>query len=131
MCRRLQSLFKVVNQKFMLTKVGSEVLSQEQLDDKDIGPFIRWKINGMGPTCKEISAISPVIKGYWAIRDSIVIDDGIIKRSSDGKTYLQIIPNRKHWKGSYSVNRKISDVVYRIQKYPQKKIKVVHRDDRS
>lgn len=41
-----------------------------------------------------------VIKDYWAIKDSIVIDDGILTRkweSSDGKTYLRhiILPSKK------------------------------------
>ncbi|KAJ8983161.1 hypothetical protein NQ317_016260 [Molorchus minor] len=63
-------------------------LCEEQQKDEDIKPFIAWKEEGTRPEWKDISNKSTTLKGYWAIWDSLIVEDGILKRlweNTDGK----------------------------------------------
>ncbi|KAJ8975435.1 hypothetical protein NQ317_005471 [Molorchus minor] len=63
-------------------------LAEEQQKDEDIKPFITWKEEGTRPEWKDISNKSTTLKGYWAIWDSLIVEDGILKRlweDTDGK----------------------------------------------
>ncbi|KAJ8967972.1 hypothetical protein NQ317_003326 [Molorchus minor] len=63
-------------------------LREEQQNDVDIKPFIAWKEEGTRPEWKDISNKSTTLKGYWAIWDSLIVEDGILKRlweNTDGK----------------------------------------------
>ncbi|KAJ8977260.1 hypothetical protein NQ317_003961 [Molorchus minor] len=63
-------------------------LAEEQQKDEDIKPFITWKEEGTRPEWKDISNKSTTLKGYWAIWDSLIVEDGILKRlweNTDGK----------------------------------------------
>ncbi|KAJ8973385.1 hypothetical protein NQ317_012101 [Molorchus minor] len=63
-------------------------LAEEQQKDEDIKPFIAWKEEGTRPEWKDISNKSTTLKGYWAIWDSLIVEDGILKRlweNTDGK----------------------------------------------
>ncbi|KAJ8980210.1 hypothetical protein NQ317_002224 [Molorchus minor] len=70
-------------------------LREEQQKDEDIKPFITWKEEGTRPEWKDISNKSTTLKGYWAIWDSLIVEDGILKRlweNTDGKeTRKQIV----------------------------------------
>ncbi|KAJ8971472.1 hypothetical protein NQ317_001249 [Molorchus minor] len=55
-------------------------LCEEQQKDEDIKPFIAWKEEGTRPEWKDISNKSTTLKGYWAIWDSLIVEDGILKR---------------------------------------------------
>ncbi|KAJ8974331.1 hypothetical protein NQ317_002514 [Molorchus minor] len=79
-CRRTA----VVNDDNWETKKFAE----EQQKDEDIKPFIAWKEEGTRPEWKDISNKSTTLKGYWAIWDSLIVEDGILKRlweNTDGK----------------------------------------------
>ncbi|KAJ8981436.1 hypothetical protein NQ317_015638 [Molorchus minor] len=63
-------------------------LREEQQNDVDIKPFIAWKEEGTRPEWKDISNKSTTLKGYWAIWDSLIVENGILKRlweNTDGK----------------------------------------------
>ncbi|KAJ8981859.1 hypothetical protein NQ317_017537 [Molorchus minor] len=63
-------------------------LCEEQQKDEDIKPFIAWKEEGTRPEWKDISNKSTTLKGYWAIWDSLIVENGILKRlweNTDGK----------------------------------------------
>ncbi|KAJ8976974.1 hypothetical protein NQ317_004006 [Molorchus minor] len=60
----------------------------DEKKDEDIKPFIAWKEEGTRPEWKDISNKSTTLKGYWAIWDSLIVEDGILKRlweNTDGK----------------------------------------------
>ncbi|KAJ8914343.1 hypothetical protein NQ315_011331, partial [Exocentrus adspersus] len=200
----------------------TDTLAREQREDPDVGDIAQWKIEGKErPAWQEISNRSPTFKGYWALWDSLAIENNLLKRvwetyrsavhESTGRTpasvvfgaelrlpidlisdrpkeeegvdnYLSRLQDRlrlthtevrqklklesdrmktrydlrantggfqvgekvwlynpkrtkgkspklqKSWEGPYTVVTRLNDVVYRIQKNPQAKMKVVHID---
>ncbi|KAJ8914843.1 hypothetical protein NQ315_014856 [Exocentrus adspersus] len=201
---------------------GADTLAREQREDPDVGDIVQWKIEGKErPAWQEISNRSPTFKGYWALWDSLAIENNLLKRvwetyrsavhESTGKTPASVLfgaelrlpidlisdrpkqkegvdnyishlqdrlklthaevrqkmriesdrmktrydlrantggvqvgekvwlynPKRtkgkspklqKSWEGPYIIVTRLNDVVYRIQKNPQAKMKIVHID---
>ncbi|KAJ8912680.1 hypothetical protein NQ315_011039 [Exocentrus adspersus] len=200
----------------------TDTLAREQREDPDVGDIAQWKLESKErPAWQEISNRSPTFKGYWALWDSLAVENNLLKRvwetyrsavhESTGKTpasvvlgaelrlpidlisdrpkeeegvdnYLSRLQDRlrlthtevrqklklesdrmktrydlrantggfqvgekvwlynskrtkgkspklqKSWEGPYTVVTRLNDVVYRIQKNPQAKMKVVHID---
>ncbi|KAJ8914139.1 hypothetical protein NQ315_016217 [Exocentrus adspersus] len=80
---------------------GADTLAREQREDPDVGDIAQWKIEGKGrPAWQEISNRSPTFKGYWALWDSLAIENNLLKRvweSPDGKerNYQTILPRKR------------------------------------
>ncbi|KAJ8914093.1 hypothetical protein NQ315_014289 [Exocentrus adspersus] len=76
-------------------------LAREQREDPDVGDISQWKIEGKErPAWQEISNRSPTFKGYWALWDSLAIENNLLKRvweSPDGKkrNYQTILPRKR------------------------------------
>ncbi|KAJ8915667.1 hypothetical protein NQ315_000599 [Exocentrus adspersus] len=195
----------------------TDTLAREQREDPDVGDIAQWKIEGKERQAwQEISNRSPTFKGYWALWDSLAVENNLLKRvwemhESTGKTPASVVfgaklrlpidlisdrpkkeegvnnyishlqdrlklthaevrqkmriesdrmktrydlrantggfqvgekvwlynPKRtkgkspklqKSWEGPYIVVTRLNDVVYRIQKNPQAKMKILHID---
>lgn len=90
-----------------LTKINSddtwnsENLGKDQDSDEDIGPIKNLIENGLNrPSWNEISQKSETYKSYWAQWNSLIVEDGIMKRvweSNDGKEkrHQTVVPQRK------------------------------------
>ncbi|KAJ8911778.1 hypothetical protein NQ315_008831 [Exocentrus adspersus] len=80
---------------------GADTLTREQREDPDVGDIAQWKIEGKErPAWQEISNRSPTFKGYWALWDSLAIENNLLKRvweSPDGKerNYQTILPRKR------------------------------------
>ncbi|KAJ8915311.1 hypothetical protein NQ315_014819, partial [Exocentrus adspersus] len=80
---------------------SADTLAREQRDDPDVGDIAQWKIEGKErPAWQEISNRSPTFKGYWALWDSLAIENNLLKRvweSPDGKerNYQTILPRKR------------------------------------
>ncbi|KAJ3645617.1 hypothetical protein Zmor_023259 [Zophobas morio] len=65
-------------------------LKREQEADDIIGPILKWKEEGVErPGWAELSDQSPSLKALWAQWDSLVMENGLLKRkweSPDGRT---------------------------------------------
>ncbi|KAJ8912736.1 hypothetical protein NQ315_016691 [Exocentrus adspersus] len=79
----------------------TDTLAREQREDPDVGDIAQWKIEGQErPACQEISNRSPTFKGYWALWDSLAVENNLLKRvweSPDGKekNYQTILPRKR------------------------------------
>ncbi|KAJ8951545.1 hypothetical protein NQ318_020418 [Aromia moschata] len=166
----------------------SENVLKDQENDPNLKPIVNWKKEDRKPTWEEVSRYSPIVKSYWAQWNSLVLNDGLLKRvleKSDGddvagEDYVSTLrqrmddihervrsniqgasdrmketydinandgryqpgnhvwlynPQRRRglspklqssWEGPYEVVTRINDVVYRIQKLPRGKPRVVH-----
>jgi hypothetical protein len=86
-----------INKDELLFKIWTkEELRTKQVEDPDIRQIMEWKINGR-PEWKDISAMSPVTKSYWAQWASIAVVDGILYRRSEDASgrevkYLYLTP---------------------------------------
>ncbi|KAJ8911365.1 hypothetical protein NQ315_011658 [Exocentrus adspersus] len=80
---------------------GADTLAREQQEDPDVGDIAQWKMEGKErPAWQEISNRSPTFKGYWALWDSLAIENNLLKRvweSPDGKekNYQTILPRKR------------------------------------
>ena len=64
-----------------LTNVASMQIIDAQKGDSNIGPIIRWMMEGNGrPEWTSVSACSEVTKIYWAQWDSLVMKQDILYR---------------------------------------------------
>ena len=76
-------------------------LKEDQLEDKDIEPFLQWKTdNRPRPKWGDVSDKGVTFKALWAQWDSLVIEDGLLKRtweSADGKQIKKqlVVPRKK------------------------------------
>lgn len=55
-----------------------ESLRAAQLDDPDIGLLIQWKTKNRRPQGKEVSSLSPTLKGYLVQWDSLYLRDNVL-----------------------------------------------------
>ncbi|KAJ8914968.1 hypothetical protein NQ315_002492 [Exocentrus adspersus] len=64
-----------------------------------ISGIMTWKIEGKErPAWQEISNRSPTFKGYWALWDSLAIENNLLKRvweSPDGKKATTVLPRKR------------------------------------
>ncbi|KAJ8911691.1 hypothetical protein NQ315_017143 [Exocentrus adspersus] len=80
---------------------SADTLARKQRDDPDVGDIAQWNIEGKErPAWQEISNRSPTFKGYWALWDSLAIENNLLKRvweSPDGKerNYQTILPRKR------------------------------------
>ncbi|KAL1446972.1 hypothetical protein WDU94_014038 [Cyamophila willieti] len=87
-----------VNRMFQSNSVWSnQEIRKSQREDKDIAELILWKEKAERPTWKDVVHHSAATKSYWAQWDSLVLEDGVLKRkweSADGKTcnYQILLP---------------------------------------
>ncbi|KAJ8910597.1 hypothetical protein NQ315_003967 [Exocentrus adspersus] len=85
-----------------IIKKSRPLLSPEkQREDPDVGDIAQWKIEGKErPAWQEISNRSPTFIGYWALWDSLAVENNLLKRvweSPDGKerNYQTILPRKR------------------------------------
>lgn len=60
---------------------------KDQEEDPDLKVVLGWKRTGRRPSWNEIAHLSPTLKTYWAQWNSLVIEDGVLRRvleSADG-----------------------------------------------
>ncbi|KAJ8951777.1 hypothetical protein NQ317_010590 [Molorchus minor] len=55
-------------------------LAKKQQNDEDVKLFIAWKEEETRPEWKDVSKKSTILKGYWAIWDSLNAEGGMLKR---------------------------------------------------
>ncbi|KAJ8945882.1 hypothetical protein NQ318_002723 [Aromia moschata] len=68
-------------------RTDSEKVLRDQENDPNLKPIVNWKKEGRKPTWEEVSRYSPTVKSYWAQCNSLVLNDGLLKRvleKSDG-----------------------------------------------
>ena len=76
-------------------------VSKEQDEDPDLKQIKQWKLSGQGrPTWQDVAPMSKNIKTYWAQWDSILVDNGLLKRAlenteGDQRRLQLIIPKSK------------------------------------
>ncbi|KAJ8910954.1 hypothetical protein NQ315_014960, partial [Exocentrus adspersus] len=75
---------------------GADTLAREQREDPDVGDIAQWKIEGKErPAWQEISNRSPTFKGYWALWDSLAIENNLLKRKEEGvNNYISHLQDR-------------------------------------
>ena len=78
----------------------SDELREDQEKDKDLTVLLNWKKNNGRPTWENVAPHSQTVKSYWVQWDSIVLEDGILKRvmeNTDGteKRTQLIIPRSR------------------------------------
>ncbi|KAJ8914234.1 hypothetical protein NQ315_003598 [Exocentrus adspersus] len=79
----------------------TDTLAREQREDPDVGNIAQWKIEGKErPAWQEIANRSPTFKGYWALWDSLAVENNLLKRvweSPDGneRNYQTILPRKR------------------------------------
>ncbi len=72
----------------------------DQLEDPDLGLLMQWKEKDRRPSWGEIASLPPSVKLYWAQWQSIVVENGLLKRileSEDGTQQKQqlLIPRKR------------------------------------
>ncbi|KAI8737343.1 Transposon Ty3-I Gag-Pol polyprotein [Biomphalaria glabrata] len=74
---------------------SDENIREDQLKDEDLATVLFWKERGQRPDWQHISEKGAAMKAYWAQWDSMVVENGVLKRmweSTDGtSTRLQIV----------------------------------------
>lgn len=55
-------------------------IHKDQESDPSLGLLMTWKKDGHRPSREEVARHSPAVKSYWAQWDSIVLDNGVLKR---------------------------------------------------
>ena len=70
------------------------------MTDKEIGPILTAKEEGRRPDWQDICHGSEVLKGYWAQWESLILENGLLKRaweSADGRNVVMqlIVPRSK------------------------------------
>ena len=70
-------------------------LRKKQLNDRDIGPVLKWMETGVRPYGNEVSAASAATRHYWSYWHSLVLKEGVLHRKffrKDGTgAHLQIL----------------------------------------
>ena len=84
-----------------ISSIGSEALSQEQMQDKVIGQILKWKTENRRPNWGEISGQSTAIKAYWSMWNQLEIKNDVLYKRWDedvsGKcTWQLIVPECRH-----------------------------------
>ncbi|VEN40030.1 unnamed protein product [Callosobruchus maculatus] len=64
-------------------------LQKDQEEDPSLKLIIEWKREDQRPSWQEVSPYSPTVKFYWAQWDSLVMEDGILRRVLEDKEGTQ------------------------------------------
>ncbi|VEN45007.1 unnamed protein product [Callosobruchus maculatus] len=64
-------------------------LQKDQEEDPSLKLIIEWKREDRRPSWQEVSPYSPTVKSYWAQWDSLVMEDGILRRILEDKEGTQ------------------------------------------
>lgn len=80
--------------------VASNITEYDQRGDPILGDLYCWKEKGARPTWEEVAGLSPTHKRYWALWDSISIEEGVLVRiweSEDGRSFRTqvLVPQAK------------------------------------
>lgn len=75
-------------------------LRAAQKADQSLGTLWEWKQTGQRPSWQEVALRSPELKSYWAQWDSLIVEDGFLKRiweNADGtqRKAQMVIPREK------------------------------------
>ncbi|KAG5895588.1 hypothetical protein JTB14_002350 [Gonioctena quinquepunctata] len=55
-------------------------IQKDQERDPDLGLVVSWKKGNRRPSWQEVAGYSPAVKSYWAQWNSLILDNGILKR---------------------------------------------------
>ncbi|KAG5891945.1 hypothetical protein JTB14_002221 [Gonioctena quinquepunctata] len=55
-------------------------IQKDQEKDPDLGLVVSWKEGNRRPSWQEVAGYSPAVKSYWAQWNSLILDNGILKR---------------------------------------------------
>ncbi|KAG5888497.1 hypothetical protein JTB14_015742 [Gonioctena quinquepunctata] len=55
-------------------------IQKDQEKDPDLGLVVSWKKGNRRPSWQEVAGYSPAVKSYWAQWNSLILDNGILKR---------------------------------------------------
>jgi len=73
-------------------------LRKKQEEDAELGFILSWKVKNERPKFNEVSTMSPAVRHYWSIWDSIKLKEGVLYKEfckKDGtNTYLQLLVPR-------------------------------------
>ncbi|KAJ8915680.1 hypothetical protein NQ315_000613, partial [Exocentrus adspersus] len=77
---------------------NTDTLARVQREGPDVGDLAQWKLEGKErPAWQEISNRSPTFKGYWALWDSLGVENNLLKtyryavHESTGKTPASVV----------------------------------------
>ena len=57
-----------------------DAIRERQENDLVLREIRKWKVANRRPTWQEVSSFSPTLKAYWAQWNSLVMEDGLLKR---------------------------------------------------
>lgn len=58
-----------------------KTLQKDQEDDPELKLLLDWKTKGQRPRWEDVSPLNSRVKSYWAQWDSLILEDGLLKRS--------------------------------------------------
>ncbi|KAG5889562.1 hypothetical protein JTB14_018547 [Gonioctena quinquepunctata] len=58
---------------------------QKDQERPDLGLVVSWKKGNRRPSWQEVAGYSPAVKSYWAQWNSLILDNGILKRTEERK----------------------------------------------
>jgi len=79
----------------------SKELKKDQQEDPDLKHLLTWKLANNGrPSWQDVAPLSKDVKTYWAQWDSILVDNGMLKREiqsleGDRKKLQLIVPKKR------------------------------------
>ncbi|KAK9874212.1 hypothetical protein WA026_002568 [Henosepilachna vigintioctopunctata] len=103
-CKRVEKKEGIVNLRRTTIELrqgwSTEELIEAQEADPDVKLLREWKRDNRRPTWKDISTMGSITKALWAQWDSLVIENGLLKRkweSTDGREVktLLVVPRDK------------------------------------
>ncbi|POS82547.1 hypothetical protein EPUL_004988, partial [Erysiphe pulchra] len=60
-------------------------LQKDQEDDPELNLLLNWKTKGQRPRWEDVSPLNSRVKSYWAQWDSLILEDGLLKRSLENE----------------------------------------------
>jgi hypothetical protein len=100
-CGRVEDKENIIDVRLMQVLPDEEwtkdKIRKEQREDPDLSIIIKFLEEEQRPEWSEIADKSPTVKAYWTQWDSLIIEDGCLKRtweSPDGKSkqHLMVVP---------------------------------------
>ncbi|CAB0006640.1 unnamed protein product, partial [Nesidiocoris tenuis] len=116
--RNTQESEEKLNRTTLMTEID---WARAQESDKVLGKVIHWVAAGKRPNWDSVSPQGVVLKAYWAMFDSLMLEDGIVKRKWETRTrtleqvlvpadYRQEVLRTSHQIGHFGMRRMLSTV---------------------
>ncbi|KAG5899439.1 hypothetical protein JTB14_033630 [Gonioctena quinquepunctata] len=68
-------------------------IQKDQERNPDLGLVVSWKKGNRRPSWQEVAGYSPAVKSYWAQWNSLILDNGILKRAGGRYWWGRQTPN--------------------------------------